>query len=125
MSSVGYLQVHAYTSSAQIPIQDAAIVISTMDQTVIALRLTDRSGLIGTVEIPVPEKEESQEPGISQHPYTSVNLYAQKKGYEHILAEDIQIFAGVTTYQDLQMIPLSDELGADMTVVYETPPQDL
>lgn len=125
MSSVGYLQVHAYTSSAQIPIQDAAIVISAQDQTAIALRLTDRNGLIDPVEIPVPDKEESQNPGISDHPYTSINLYAHHKGFEHILAEDIQIFPDTTTYQDLQMIPLSDELGADTTVVYETSPQDL
>ena len=54
MPSVGYLQVHAYTSYAQIPLEDVSIAVTASDGTAIALRLTDRSGQIRPIEIPAP-----------------------------------------------------------------------
>ena len=44
MSATGYIQVHAYTSNAQIPLQDVAIAITDPSGKAIALRLTNRSG---------------------------------------------------------------------------------
>lgn len=126
ISSIGYLQVHAYTSSAQLPLQNVAVVITAEDQTAIAMRLTDRSGLIRTIEIPVPDREESLHPGAEEIPYTRVNLYAHLNGYEQIVSENIQIFSGTTTYQDLEMIPLPEFLpDYDEIIYYETPPQNL
>ena len=49
MSAIGYIQVHAYTSRARIPLQDVAITVTAEDGTAIALRLTDRSGMNSTV----------------------------------------------------------------------------
>lgn len=126
MSAVGYLQVRAYTSSAEFPLRDVAIAITSETGELIAMRLTDRSGLMPQVEIPVPDKSESQSPGASEHPYASVTLYAHKNGYEEIEADTIQIFAGTTTYQNLEMIPLSQLPDPyDDTIVYRTPPQNL
>lgn len=126
MPSTGYLQVRAFTSTAQIPIRDVAITITATDGTAIAMRLTDRSGLIEPIAIPVPNKSESEEPNPDEKPYTSVNLYAQRTGYEQIEAEDLQIFAGITTIQNLEMIPLAEFPNFwDQGVEYYTPPQDL
>ena len=60
MSAKGYIQVHAYTSQARIPLKDVAITVTAEDGTAIALRLTDRNGKIRPIEIPVPDKAESQ-----------------------------------------------------------------
>ena len=126
MSAVGYIQVHAYTSNAQLPLKDVAISITSEDGTAIAMRLTDRSGQIAPVEIPVPDKSESQSPGNGQRPFAVVNLYARIKGYEQIENENIQVFAGTTTDQNLAFIPLSELPGQwDQTVVFDTPPQNL
>lgn len=126
LSATGYIQVRAYTSYAQLPLQDVAIAITASDGTAIAMRLTDRNGLITPVEIPVPEKAESQSPDPKERPYATVNLYAHKKGYEQIESENIQVFAETTTYQNLEMIPLSELPGSwDQTVIYNTPPQNL
>ena len=90
------------------------------------MRLTDRNGLTAPTEIPVPEKSESQSPDPVERPYAIVNLYARKKGYEQIESENLQVFAETTTYQNLEMIPLSELPGSwDQTVVYDTPPQNL
>ena len=126
MASTGYLQAHIYTSNAQLPLSNVAVVVTSPDGTAIAMRITDRSGLIDPIEIPVPPLEESQEPGAEERPYTQVNLIVELPGFERIEAENLQIFAGTTTYQNLEMIPLSTEpFGQNQTIHYITPPQNL
>ena len=126
MASTGYLQAHIYTSNAQLPLSNVAVVVTSPDGTAIAMRITDRSGLIAPIEIPVPPREESQEPGSEERPYTQVNLIAELPGFERIEAENLQIFAGTTTYQNLEMIPLSYQpFGQNQTIRYITPPQNL
>ena len=46
MSSNGYITARAYMSYAQIPLEDVAVVVTAQDGTAIAMRLTNRSGLI-------------------------------------------------------------------------------
>lgn len=126
MNATGYITVHAYTSYAQIPLKDVAISITAPDGTAIALRLTDRNGQIDPVSIPVPGRSESLMPGLSQSPFTAVNLYARLKGYEQIEIENLQVFADTTTNQNLEMIPLSEFPGKwNQTEIFETTRQNL
>ena len=126
MPAIGYIQVRAYTSSAQYPLKDVAITVTAEDGTAIAMRLTNRSGQIVPIEIPVPDRAESLTPDPPEIPFTSVNLFARLRGYEQIESENLQIFAGTTTFQNLEMIPLSELPGQwDQTVIYDTPPQNL
>ena len=99
---------HAFTSYAQIPLQDVTVTVTADDGTAIALRLTDRSGRIAPIPIPVPDREESLTPNPSERPFTTVNLSARLRDYEQIFVDDIQVFQGVTTDQDLALIPLSE-----------------
>ncbi len=126
MSATGYIQVRAYTSNAEFPLKNVAITITATDGTAIAMRLTDQSGQILPIEIPVPDKSESQAPESEEPPFTSVNLYARLQGYEQIEAENLQVFAGTTTWQNLEMVPLSEFPGQwDQNMVFHTPPQNL
>lgn len=126
MPSTGYIQVHAYTSFAQLPLQNVAVTITSEDGTAIALRLTDRSGQIQPVAIPVPDRDVSTSPGTGERPFTAVNIYARLKGFEQIENESVQVFSGTTTLQNLEMIPLSELPDAwDKTEVFLTPPQNL
>lgn len=52
MSATGYIQVRAYTSTAQFPLKDVAITVTSTDGTAIAMRLTDRNGKIPLIEVP-------------------------------------------------------------------------
>ena len=126
MPSTGYIQVNAYTSRAQIPLKDVAITVTALDGTAIAMRLTDRSGRIEPIPIPVPDASESQAPDPAELPYTRVNLYARHKDYLQIENEDLQVFAGVVTNQNLEMIPLS-EIPEDWgdKEIFTTPEQNL
>lgn len=126
LPAVGYIQVRAYASIAQFPLQNVAITVTATDGTAIAMRLTNRNGQITPIEIPVPDKAESQSPDPGEVPFAVVNLYAHRQGYEQVESENLQIFADTTTIQNLEMIPLAElPLGWDQTVIFDTPPQNL
>ena len=126
MPSTGYIQVNAYTSNARIPLQDVAITVTSTDGTSIAMRLTDRSGRIEPIPIPVPDMDASQTPNTGEIPFTRVNLYARTNGYVQIENEDLQVFPNTVTEQDLAMIPLSELPQSWGTrEIFKTPSQNL
>ena len=126
MNATGYITVHAYTSYALLPLKDVAVTVTAIDGTAIAMRLTDRNGLIVPIEIPVPERSASLKPNTGEIPYAVVNLYARLKGYEQIEIENLQVFADTTTNQNLEMIPLSELPGAwNQTEIFDTPRHNL
>ena len=127
LSATGYIQVHAYTSNAQIPLKDVAVSITDMSGSAIAMRLTNRSGLLDApIPIEVPDLSSVQTPNTGIIPYSVVNLYARAENYEGVVAEKLQVFPSVTTLQNLEMIPLSEFPEAwDKVEVFDTPPQNL
>ena len=126
MPSTGYIRVRAYQSRAELPLKDVAVAITATDGTALALLLTDRSGLAGPVEIPVPDPAAGQTPNTGEIPFTLVNIYARLKGYEQIESEDVQVFPGIVTIQDLEMIPLAEMPGQfDKRELFITPAQNL
>lgn len=126
MPATGYIQVHAYSSFAQLPLQDVAITVTANDGTAIAMRLTDRSGKITPIELPVPELAAGQSPDTGEIPFTTVNLTARLKGYEQIIIQRLQVFPDTLTVQNLELIPLSKMPNAwDQLEDFDTPPQNL
>lgn len=126
LPATGYIQVHAYASYAQIPLQDVTISVSATDGTVIALRLTDRSGRIEPIPIPVPDRSESLSPNPGERPFATVNLTARRQDYEQIFVDNLQVFAGITTDQELAMIPLSElPASRSKSETFETSEQNL
>lgn len=126
LAPTGYIQVHAYTSNARLPLEDVAITVTAEDGTAIAMRLTDSSGKIRLIEVPVPSIAAGQQPDTGEIPYTPVNLYARKKGFEQIENESLQVFPDTVTDQNLEMIPLSELPDSwNRTEIFVTPPQNL
>ncbi|MBQ9166875.1 MAG: spore cortex-lytic protein [Oscillospiraceae bacterium] len=126
LSATGYIQARAYTSNAQIPLEDVAISVTATDGTAIAMRLTNRNGLITPISLPVPDLAASQSPNPEERPFAVVNLYARLQGYEQIEIENLQIFADTITDQNLEMIPLSELPSTwDQTEIFDTPAQNL
>ena len=126
LPSTGYIQVHAYASNASLPLQDVAVRITDMNDDPIALRLTDRSGLIIPVQISVPDVSASQTPDSGIVPFTRVNIYARLENYERIEAKDVQVFPDVVTLQNLEMIPLSELPESwNQSEIFDTPAQNL
>lgn len=109
MSAVGYIQVHAFTTNAQIPVEDAAVAITDSDGNALALLLTNSSGMLDTpVQLEVPDLSAGQTPNTGILPYAVVNLYARAPDYEEIVIRNLQVFPNTVTNQDLKLIPLSE-----------------
>ncbi|MBE6933738.1 MAG: hypothetical protein E7462_01615 [Ruminococcaceae bacterium] len=126
LPATGYIQVHAYTSYAQIPLENVSVSITAEDGTAIALRLTDKNGSFAPVPIPVPDRAESLTPDVSEQPFSTVNIIARLRDYEQIFVDNVQIFADVITDQELQMIPLSElPESRNKSEVFNTPRQNL
>lgn len=126
MPADGYLRVHAYTSDGFIPLEGTAVAVRDENGTLIATRLTDKSGRITPIRISSPDEANSKDPNYLGQPFTVVSLRAEHPGYEQISVNQVQLFAGVTTLQPLEMIPLGlypDRL--DRVEVFDVPPQNL
>lgn len=90
------------------------------------MRLTNSSGLVAPIIIPVPDISAGETPNTGVVPYTAVTVHARLHGYEQIESRNIQIFPKVRTRLNLEMIPLSELPSAwDKTIIYQTPPQNL
>jgi hypothetical protein len=103
-----------------------AVTVVATDGTAIAMRVTDRSGQITAIPVPVPDLAAGQTPDTGQLPFTRVNLYARLPGYIQIEDEDLQVFPDTVTIQNLEMIPLSelpDSWG--QKEIFPTPAQNL
>ena len=127
MSAKGYIQVRAYTSTAQIPLQYVAIMVTDAGGTAIAMRLTNRNGTLDDpIEIDVPDISAGQSPNSGIIPFTAVNLIAHLDNFEQIRVERLQVFPNIITTQNLEMIPLS-ELPAQWSKeeIFDTPSQNL
>lgn len=118
---------HAYTSNARIPLKDVAVTVTNLDGSAIAMRLTNRSGTLDApLEIVVPDRSAGQSPNSGVIPFTDVNLYARLENFETIEIENLQVFPGTLTVQDLAMIPLSELPDSwNKMEIFNTPPQNL
>ena len=127
MSSIGYIQVRAYTSYAQIPLKDVAITVTDKNGSAIAMRLTNRSGLLDSpIEIAVPDASAGQSPNTGIIPFSVVDLYAKREPFEQITIENLQVFSGTITEQDLEMIPLGEYPNNRIKAeFFDTLPQNL
>ena len=125
MPAYGYIQAKAYTSRAQLPVEDAAVSVVDERGRLLGLRTTNSSGLTTPIRLEVPDRSVSQSPGNGK-PFVTVNLYARAEGYEQLLVRGIQVFADTVTEQELQMIPLAELPGSwNRVEIYDTPPQNL
>ena len=127
MSNTGYIQVHAYTSNARIPLQNVAIAVNDSSGDTIAFRLTNRSGTLDVpIPIEVPDKVYSQSPNSTLKPYATVNIIARLENYELIENLHVQVFADTITDQNLEMIPLPELPDSYLKAqIFDTPSQSL
>ncbi|MBR4030618.1 MAG: hypothetical protein IKJ06_04400 [Clostridia bacterium] len=119
--ATGYLVVQTYLSRESYGVQDVRVELSS-GKTL----YTDENGFTEKIEINAPPREESEQPGNpgDATPYTAVDITLAKEGYFTIIIRNVQIFAGETTLQPVQMLPLPEN-GGGGTIEYDLLPQNL
>ena len=114
MSDTGTLVVRVFTSQAQLPIEDATVIVTRRDPEgrleLLNLQVTDSSGLIQPIELQTPPPGDSTAPlpdGSTEQPCALCSVWAEHPGYAMLQVEGVQVFPGVQTLQKMRLLPLS------------------
>ena len=117
MQATGTLSVRVFTSQAQIPLEGATVVVATAGEEgkykLLSIQNTDSSGKTRTITIDAPALGESTSPGGLPGPgvpFAQCNVWAEQPGYAMLQVENVQIFPGVETVQNMELIPLPQGL---------------
>ena len=111
MPSYGSVLARVYTSDAFLPLQGVPVTFSQLQpdgtRKLLAIQITDSSGLTAPLRIETPELSQSLTPGSTLRPYAVLEISAGLPGYNRITVEGVQIFPGIETIQGLQLRPVS------------------
>lgn len=132
MEETGTLLVRVYTSQAQIPVEGATVAVTGREQegkrALISLQVTDSSGTIRPVRISAPAAIDSTQPDPPEGtvPFASCDVWAEHPNFATLVMEGVQIFPGVETIQNMELIPVAQgESGLDLQGSNVTTPQNL
>ena len=133
MQATGTLSVRVYTSQAQIPLEGATVVVAAPGEEdrlkLLSIQSTNSSGMIHPVTIDAPALGESTSPdGLPGDgaAFALCDVWAEQPGYAMLQVENVQIFPGVETVQDMELVPLPDGLcSLQQRDVWDIPAQNL
>ena len=108
MASTGTIIVHVYTSNARIPVEGSTVLFRQQfpPYSMLGLRVTDSSGKTEPLTISTGDSSLSQSPNPSQSPWTGLILQVEHPEYERVFLDGVQVFPGITTTQDVSLIPM-------------------
>jgi len=115
----GRLYIVAAAADSAYPVPDARVTVYTRIGDKIQLNyllVTDESGMTPVVTLPAPPASLSQDPD-NPVPYAVCDIKIYASGYFREEAREVPIFAGVTSRQEFQMIPLPLAVDEDTETI--------
>ena len=115
----GFLSVNVKTANGALPLENATVTVysapppsenneATMDETDVVYSLkSDRNGKTQKVVLKSKPADLSKTPN-EKFPYLTYNLLVTKDGYYDNTYLNVPIFQGITSLQDVYLIPLSE-----------------
>lgn len=130
MASQGTVIARVYTSDAFLPLANVPVTFTQVQpdgtRKLLAVRLTNSSGLTAPLAVATPDVSGSLTPGSVLKPYATIDISVNHPGYGSILAEGVQVFPGVETIQGLKLLPLPTlPSEADTSVLFPGSTQNL
>ena len=110
MNQTGYLIVNVSTARGAIPLAGAAVTVmldEPENSTVFTVLTTDTAGKTDRIELPAPDRSLSESPGNAK-PYATYTLQIDKEGYYSVTNAGVPVFAGITSIQPVEMLPLAE-----------------
>ena len=127
MPNTGTIITRTFTSRGQLPLENVTVSILRRSETAIPqlinVQISDRSGNTLPVTVPTPDLSNSQGPD-RPTPYALFDIWAELPGYQLLVVQNIQVFPGISSIQNLPLIPLP-EAGGRPSQEVNIPPQHL
>ncbi len=129
-TKTGTLQVWVTASRAQLPVKGATVAVTTAgdgERELISLLVTDESGRAGPLTLAAaPGGSMGLEPG-GPAPFADYSLWVEHPEYEVARVDRFQIFPGVDSVQQINLLPLSSPIweGSEVSENVGSQPQEL
>ena len=127
-NSAGNLRVGVTTLNQLSPIPDATVTVLSStaegENTTIDSSFTDRSGSSKTFTLPAPSASFSQEP-TALLPFAIYTVSVSHPDFYDFVAENVQVFGGITTQLPVALIPLPELSDGSRTEIVVIPKQNL
>jgi len=113
MQPTGKLIVKVFATQAQLPLEGATVVVTTRAENgkfdLVSVQKTDRSGLTAPIELPTPAVLDSTAENEGRKtPFALCDVWAEHPGYLVLRVEGVQIFPGIVTWQEMELLPLGE-----------------
>ena len=130
MMQSGKLAVRVFASRAQLPVEGATVVVTQKSRNgtyrVISVQETDRDGATRPITIPTPDVEQSTSPNNGAAPFARCDIWVEHEDYELMVIEDVQVFPGEVSLQQVELEPLVRGEGwTQQTQLRPVPAQNL
>ena len=114
MPQTGSLVVRTYTSQAQLPVSGATVIISSREadgrRKVFSIQTTDESGGTKPFRLDAPDEALGLSPGQAA-PFSDYSLVVEHPEYFLATFEQLQVFPGIETVQNVPLVPLPQPAG--------------
>lgn len=111
----GYLVVRVSTARGAVPVAGAEVILRGAEQDnsdIMYSAITSNVGLTPVIILPSPPRSTSESPG-QEHPFSKYNIEVRAEGYGPQNYNNVEVFEGITSYQNVVLIPLSDNQAPD------------
>lgn len=122
----GFLTAQVVTSRGAIPIEGASVSVTTAGGgTLLGFRITNSAGNTAPITLDAPAHELSEAPA-QDLPFASYDLRIDHPLFFTLLVKNAQVFAGTTTVQNVELIPLQEHSQpGNRAETVTVPPQNL
>ena len=128
MPESGTLSIRVFTGRGQIPVESASVAVVQQGRDgrshLLSLQTTDQSGNVPSITIAAPDLENSQSPG-QPTAFALCDVFVEHLSYELLVIRNVQIFPGITSLQEMPLIPRPEEFGDSSGSSVDIPAQDL
>lgn len=114
----GYLVVHVYGDSIANPVSNAMVTVSKKDE-IIEVKQTDKSGETASFTLDTVDKVFSEEEQYEVRPYEVYDVTVEAMGMTKTKIEGVQIFDEITSFQDIYLTSIDEELKEQVNEISE------
>lgn len=111
----GYLVVRVSTALGAVPVAGAEVTVrgdGEENSDILFSAITSNVGLTPVMALPSPPRSTSESPGQAK-PFSTYHIEVRAEGYVPQRYNNVNVFEGITSYQNAVLVPLSENAAPD------------